>query len=90
MSAVMPKDTARSGAEPNQQCPQRTDCDPVSIPVLRLCAPDVIANVIAGDTEEGHGNDPGYESANGGEGREEGHEDCACTVVASTTQTEED
>jgi len=90
MSAVMPKDTARSRAEPNQQCPQRTECDPISIPVLRLCAPDVVTKVIAGDAEEGHGYDPSYEGANGGEGREEGHKNCACTVVASTAQTKED
>jgi len=90
VSAVMPTDATRSCAEPNQQRSQSAKCNPVSVAVLRCCSTDVTADVVTGDTEESHGDDPSYEGADCREGGEEGHEDCACAMVASATQAKED
>jgi len=86
----MPTDSARSRAETNQQSCQTAKCDPVGVPVLRGCTRDVVTYMVAGNTEESHGDDPGYQGANGCEGGEEGHENCAYAVVASATQAEND
>jgi len=85
MSAVMPTDTARSRAETNQQSCQTAKCDPVGVPVLRSSIFDVITDMVAGDTEESHGDNPGYQGTNCCEGGEEGHENCARAVIASAT-----
>jgi hypothetical protein len=84
----MPTDSACSRAETNQQSCQTAKCDPVGVPVLRGSTLDVITNMVAGNTEESHGDNPGYQGANGCEGGEEGHENSARAVVASATQAE--
>lgn len=86
----MPEDTTRSCAEPNQQRRQTTKCNPVSIAVLGCSSPDVIAHMVASNAEEGHGDNPGYKGADSCKRGEQGHENSACTVVASPTQAEED
>jgi len=71
MSVIMPADTTRSCTEPNQQGGQRAKGDPVGVAVLRCPSTNVVANVVTGDTEEGHGDGPGYEGANCCEGGKE-------------------
>jgi hypothetical protein len=90
MPAVMPTDTTRSCAEPNQQGRQRAKCDPVGIAVLRRSPRDIVADVLTSDTEEGHGYNPGYEGTDCRDGREESHKDCPRAVVARATQAKED
>lgn len=85
--AVAAERAAQAGEEREEERDEGPKDDPVRVAPLRVDA--AVAEVVAGDAEEDHLDDPGDERDEEGERAEERHEDGARAVVGGAAEAEE-